>query len=208
MNSKDICGLILAGGNARRMGGGAKGAFDLAGQNLIDHVTQRIQPQVSHTLIMSNEPEPEYIQTGLPIVADEIKQAGPLAGISAGMNYIHKLHPDCQRMIVVTVDCPFVPLDLVQVLNGPLSAGDADIAYVGVMGRAHPLISLWSMNIRNDLNEDVRSGKARKVFSWIKRHHSISVEWQALPIDPFFNINRPDDLMIAEHLVRLVRSMR
>ena len=196
----EIAGLLLAGGGARRMGGGDKCLRHLGGRPLLAHVIERLRDQVGEMILNANGDGSRFDEFGLPVVADTIPgMAGPLAGILTGMEWLRANRPDIQMMLSIPTDGPFLPLDLCSRLAA--AKGAARIACARSGGRAHPPISLWDVDLADDLRRAMEKEEMRKIDLWTARHALVHVHWPAEPFDPFFNANRPEDLARAEALL-------
>jgi len=204
MKPKDTktVGVLLAGGLARRMGGGDKPLRLLGGRPLLDHVIERLRPQVAGLVLNANGDPARFAEYGLPIVADSIPDyAGPLAGILAGLDWAAENRPDCPMIASVPTDAPFLPLDLVKRMADAMSAEGADLACAASSGQAHPVIGLWPVRLRDALRHALVEEGIRKVDVWTARYRLATVAFSDEPIDPFFNANRPDDLEEAARLL-------
>ncbi|MGE5268930.1 MAG: molybdenum cofactor guanylyltransferase MobA [Thiohalocapsa sp.] len=199
-----IVGLLLAGGQSRRMGGGDKALRLVGGRPLLDHVVARMRPQVAALVLNASGDPARFAAWGLPVVADSVPDfAGPLAGILAGLDWAAVRCPDCRFVASVATDAPFLPHDLVARLEEGTNAAGADLACAASEGRAHPVIGLWPVHLREALRQAVVAEGIRKVDVWTARYRLATVAFPADPIDPFFNANRPEDLARAEGLLRL-----
>ncbi|NNG04055.1 MAG: molybdenum cofactor guanylyltransferase MobA [Inquilinus sp.] len=197
-----IAGVILAGGLARRMGGGDKGLRLLAGRPILDHVIERARPQVAALVLNANGPAERFAGYGLPVVADGVEGfAGPLAGVLAGLDWAAANAPGCTHLASFACDAPFLPRDLVARLAAAVGRG-ADLACAASDGRAHPVFGLWPLSLRDDLRRALVEEGVRKVDVWTARHRLVHVDFPLGPIDPFFNANRPEDLEVAERHFR------
>jgi len=194
---KAITGMILAGGMSRRMGGD-KSLCELGGRPLIAHVIDRIRPQVSDLIINAGNGD-RFEEFGLEIAADTVEgQAGPLAGVLTGMEWVSENRPGTEWVLTVPVDTPFLPLDLVQRLMGAVSNDKADMACAMSNGRTHPVIGLWPAGLAGELRHALTIEDIRKIDFWTQRYRIAHVAFDDIPADPFFNINRPEDLAEAE----------
>ena len=190
-------GVILAGGLARRMGGGDKPMREIAGQPILTHVMQRIHPQCDALVLNANGDAARFASFGLPVVADSIEGfAGPLAGILAGLDWAAQHQADW--VVSVAGDCPFLPRDLVARFHEAQQREDADLIVAQSGGQAHPVIGLWKVALRDDLRHALVEENLRKIDRWTARYKLASVEWPVEPHDPFFNANAPEDLTEAE----------
>jgi molybdopterin-guanine dinucleotide biosynthesis protein A len=197
-----VVGLLLAGGQSRRMGGGDKALRLLGGIPLIDRVIERLQPQVDALVLNANGDPNRFARFGLPVVSDSIPGfAGPLAGLLAGLEWASAQRPDCPYVASVATDAPFLPADLVARLTAELEAARADLACAASRGRAHPVFGLWPVRLREDLRHALVEEGIRKVDLWTARHRLVTVSFADQPVDPFFNANRPEDLAAAAALL-------
>jgi molybdenum cofactor guanylyltransferase len=201
-----IIGLLLAGGQSRRMGGGDKALRLLTGQTLLDHVIDRIGPQVDALVLNANGDPSRFARFGLPVVADSIADfAGPLAGILAGLDWAAQHRPDCALVASVATDAPFLPRDLVARLVAGSKAEGAELACAASGGQPHPVIGLWPVRLREELRRALTVEGIRKVDVWTARHRLATVPFPPeIPgLDPFFNANRPEDLDRAAALLSM-----
>ena len=197
-----ILGVLLAGGGARRMGGGDKCLRFLGGRPLLAHVIERLHGQAGQLLLNANGDASRFAAFGLPVAADCIPgMAGPLAGILTGMEWARTHSPGVTMILSVPTDGPFLPLDLAARLLAAKTAGGARIACARSAGRAHPPIGLWDVALADDLRHAMEAENLRKVDLWTARHALVHVDWPVEPFDPFFNANRPEDLDRAESLL-------
>ena len=199
-----VVGLLLAGGLSRRMGGGDKGLRLLGGVSLFDRVIERVRPQVEALVLNANGDPERFARFGLPVVGDSVPDfAGPLAGVLAGLDWTALHRPDCDYVVSVATDAPFLPKDLVALLTAGIESAEADLACAASAGQVHPVIGLWPMRLREDLRHAMVGEGIRKVDQWTARHRLATVVFASEPIDPFFNANRPEDLAAAEALLNL-----
>ncbi|HSA80662.1 MAG TPA: molybdenum cofactor guanylyltransferase MobA [Geminicoccaceae bacterium] len=198
-----VLGVLLAGGRARRMGGGDKCLRPLGDRTILAHVIERARPQVSALLLNANGDPGRFAGFGLPVAADVVEGfAGPLAGVLTGMTWARANRPDLPWIATIATDTPFFPRDLVARLLAAVERdGGADLACAGSDGRAHPVFGLWPVRLAADLRRAMLDEQLRKVDLWTTRHRLVQVDFPARPIDPFFNANRPDDLAEAERLL-------
>jgi molybdopterin-guanine dinucleotide biosynthesis protein A len=200
-----VVGIVLAGGKSSRMGGGDKCLRPLGGRPILGHVVARLRPQVADMIINANEKAQRFAAFGLPVVADSIAgYAGPLAGIQAGLAWIKTNRPETQYGITVAADTPFFPGDLVQRFLAKRRNSPALMVARSALG-VHPVIGLWPVSLADELEDALAQG-ARKVGAWTAHHKAIEVDFPPVEIggrkiDPFFNINRPEDLAEAEALL-------
>ncbi|WP_198370998.1 molybdenum cofactor guanylyltransferase MobA [Roseomonas rosulenta] len=202
----DTLGVVLAGGLARRMGGGDKPLRLLGGRPMLDHVLARIAPQVAAVILNANGDPARFAGLGLPVVADGLPDhPGPLAGVLAALDWAAAHRPDLPWVVSVPGDSPFLPLDLVARLHAARAAQDVPLACARSGGQAHPPVGLWPVALRDDLRAALLAGE-RKIDRWTVRHGCAHADWPEHPVDPFFNANAPDDLAAAEALLRLLQS--
>ncbi|MEM9433221.1 MAG: molybdenum cofactor guanylyltransferase MobA [Pseudomonadota bacterium] len=194
-------GVILAGGQSRRMGGGDKGLLDLAGESLLSRVIARLEPQVAELALNANGASSRFEGINLPVIADSIEGfAGPLAGVLAGLDWAAgRGH---SHIVTAAADTPFFPCDLVPRLllaaRTPIVLAATPDATRGMV--RHPTFGLWPVDLREDLRDALGSG-VRKVVAWTDRHGTSLAEFQVDQFDPFFNVNTPEDMIRAESLL-------
>ncbi|MFP1644159.1 molybdenum cofactor guanylyltransferase MobA [Pontitalea aquivivens] len=194
-------GVILAGGQASRMGGGDKGLRIVAGRALIAHVIDRLGPQVPRMAINANGDPARLAGFGLPVVADSIPgQPGPLAGVLAGLDWAAGL--GASAIVTAAADTPFFPPDLVARLQA--AAGESGLATAAspdAQGRLrrHPTFGLWPVALRADLRAAIARGQ-RRIGHWAEMQGAGLAAFDSIPFDPFFNINTPDDIATAARL--------
>lgn len=199
--SPSILGVILAGGQARRLGGGDKALQNVAGRPLLAHAIERLEPQVSRIALNANGDPARFAAFGLPVVADTVDGfAGPLAGVLAGLDWAAENAPGCEWVVTVATDAPFFPDDLVARLMATTENEETDLACAESGGRAHPVFGLWPVALREDLRNALVDEDIRKVDLWTVRHRLAVVSFPAPVVDPFFNINRPEDVVEAERI--------
>lgn len=194
-------GIILAGGLATRMGGGDKGLLDINGRRLIDHVIDRLGPQVEGLALNANGDPARFANLALPVIPDSIEgYAGPLAGVLAGLDWAAEQGAD--TIVTAAADTPFFPCDLVPRLQLATEGMTHPLALAGTPHPErgtirHPTFGLWPVILRDDLRSALQDGM-RKVVLWTDRHHG---RLAVFPDDAaFFNVNTPDDLVLAEAL--------
>ena len=199
-----IPGVLLAGGLARRMGGGDKPMRTIAGRTILDHVITRLKPQCDGLILNANGDPARFAAFGLPVIADGVTDfPGPLAGILAALDWAAANRPDVQYMLSAAADCPFLPRDLMSRLHGALEADNAELAVAASNGQSHPVIGLWSVRLREQLRHALVVEDIRKIDRWTARFRLATVSWPTTPLDPFFNANTMDDIAEAERLAAL-----
>jgi molybdopterin-guanine dinucleotide biosynthesis protein A len=187
-------GVLLAGGLARRMGGGDKPMRQISGRTILARAIARLKPQCDGLILSANGDPARFADFGLPVIADTVANyPGPLAGILAALDWAAANRPEASWVLSVAADCPFLPRDLVARLHHARAEQDAELAVAASGGRSHPVIGLWRVDL-----EDIR-----KVDRWTARYRLATVTWPTEPLDPFFNANTVDDLAEAERLAEL-----
>ena len=190
-----IVGAILAGGLARRLGGGDKCLLPVAGRPILAHVVERLRPQCAHLLLNANDDPGRFSSFGLTVVPDTLPgRLGPLAGLLAILDHLAEHHGAVTDVLTVPGDAPFLPGDLASRLAEARRTAGARIACAASGGRRHPVVALWPVAIRAELAHALRDGE-RSVGSFASRHMLASVEWP--DPDPFLNVNTPEDLAAA-----------
>ncbi|HYM31064.1 MAG TPA: molybdenum cofactor guanylyltransferase MobA [Candidatus Cybelea sp.] len=199
-----VAAVLLAGGLARRMGGGDKCLRMLGGKPLLQRVIETVSPQVAALVLNANGDPARFGQFKIPVVADVVEgYAGPLAGILSGMEWAERHLPACRWLLSVPTDAPFLPRDLAARLCEAVERG-AELACAASAGQVHPVIGLWPVAMAGDLRRALIDEDMRKIDKFTARYRLTTVEWSDQPVDPFFNANRPEDLAEAERLVRLL----
>jgi molybdenum cofactor guanylyltransferase len=196
-------GVILAGGLARRMGGADKMGIRIGNATILERTLERLRPQCARLIINANDTA-RFATAGLPVVADGAPSfSGPLAGILAALDFAAGHIPDVAWIVSAPSDCPFLPRDLVPRLHHARHAAGAALACAASGGRQHPVIALWPVALREDLRRALVEEGVRKVGDWSARYARAVREWPVEPVDPFFNVNTPDDVAEAERLAAL-----
>jgi molybdopterin-guanine dinucleotide biosynthesis protein A len=192
-------GLVLAGGQARRMGGGDKARITIGGASILQRVLACLSPQCSGVIINANGDPARFADTGLPVVADSVPDfAGPLAGILAGLDWAAQNAPDVAWLVSVPGDCPFLPKNLVTRLHEARATSNVPLACARSGEWRHPVVGLWPLGLREDLRHALVGEGLHKIELWTGRHGIAIAEWPAAPFDPFFNVNTPEDAAQAE----------
>jgi molybdenum cofactor guanylyltransferase len=203
-----IYGLVLAGGLARRMGGGDKGLIRIGRESILERALARLAPQCAGMVINANGDPARFARFGLPVVADDIEGfAGPLAGILAGLDWLAANAPAVGWLASVPGDCPFLPRDLVSRLAAARATAGVPLACAKSGEWRHPVVGLWPVDLRADLRRAVVSEELRKIEVWTARHCVALAEWPAEPVDPFFNVNTPEDAAQAQRFAVLEESL-
>jgi len=203
---EDISGVLLAGGQSRRMGGGDKGLLAFGQGTMLGHVTERFAPQVCKLILNANGDPSRFAHLGLPVVADTVAgNVGPLAGVLAGMHWARENTPNARYVATASTDAPFLPLDLVAKLKEVADASPGGIAIARSGGHLQPVIGLWPVVHCDDLAQELNNG-VRKVLRWTDKHGTLPVDFDDVvigsgTIDPFFNANTPEELDEARRLI-------
>ena len=185
--ARDITGVILAGGRARRMGGQDKGLIPLAGRPLIEWVMEGLAPQVHRLLINANRNRERYGRYGYTVVADEIGGfQGPLAGFLSAMHAC-----ETPWLVVVPCDGPRLPDNLVRRLGCALAKAEAEIAVASDGRRMQPVYALMPVALADSLQDFLASGE-RKIDRWYARHRIVLEDFSDVP-ETFANVNTPED---------------
>ncbi len=191
-------GVLLAGGRARRMGGGDKALLTLCGQTLLGRAVAALRPQVAALALSANGPAERFAAYGLEVLADTLPdRPGPLAGILAGMLWARHAVPKATHLLSAPADTPLLPSDLVARLRAAAAEG---IACAGSVGRAHHAIALWPLHLAPALAAALERGE-RGVGAFAASHGATVVWYPEGRVDPFFNVNTPDDLAAAAALL-------
>lgn len=205
-------GVILAGGLATRMGGGDKALLSVGGQTLLQRVIDRLKPQVAGMALNANGDAARFDEFGLPVLPDSIEGfPGPLAGVLAGLDWAAE--KGAEAIVTVAADTPFFPTDLVAVLQDTaqgmahplvLAATPRGEEKTKSMSRSglirHPTFGLWPVALRDDLRAALEDG-IKKVVIWTEKHGGREAVFKTDQVDPFFNVNTPEDLEAAEAMV-------
>jgi molybdenum cofactor guanylyltransferase len=195
-------GVILAGGLARRMGGGDKTMRRIDGITILDRVLERLSKQCDGVLLNANGDPSRFARFRPPVVADTVdNHPGPLAGVLAGLDWTATNRPGVQWIVSVASDCPFLPHDLVARLHRARVAKGADLAVAKSRRRTHPVVGLWQVAMRDELRNALVEEDVRKIDRWTARYRVAAASWPSRPVDPFFNVNTIEDLAEAERLV-------
>ena len=213
-----LVGVVLAGGEGRRMGPGApKPLRRLAGKPMVAHVVERLAPQVMDLVVVANDPAPELKALGVPVIRDpadvqqqaqrEGRRLGPLAGILAGMEWSLKHHPHAGWIVTAPADVPLLPLDLTVRLCGHMHVPEPDVLMVRRGRRREHALGVWSVTLAADLRRAVLEEGVRRVEDFARRHHFAELIWPGSGA-AFLNVNTPEDLKRAERQVRLDRQAR
>lgn len=197
-------GVLLAGGLARRMGGCDKTLRVIGGRTILGRIIKRLAPQCDELVLNANGDPGRFASFDVPVLADTVEgSVGPLAGILAALDWAAANRPEIAWVLSVAADCPFLPHDLVARLHEARIALGAQLAVASSHGRAHPVIGLWAVELRDDLRRALVVDDCRKIDSWTMRYRLATVAWPTEPFDPFFNANTVEDIVEAQRLSRL-----
>jgi molybdopterin-guanine dinucleotide biosynthesis protein A len=197
-------GVLLAGGLARRMGGGDKPMRTIGGRTILERVIARLKPQCSGLILNANGDPARFAAFGLEVVPDDVPGfPGPLAGILAALDWTAANRPQIDWVLSAAGDCPFLPRDLVARLHEARSRENAQLAVAASADQSHPVIGLWRVALRDELRHALVVEDLRKIDRWTARYPLATVTWPAEPLDPFFNANTVEDIAEAERLAAL-----
>jgi len=192
-------GLVLAGGLARRMGGGDKALIRIGQKTILERVIERLRPSCTGLVLNANGNPDRFGRFGLPVVADSVPGfVGPLAGILAGLDWAAEYAPGVAFVASAPGDCPFLPTDLTDKLHRALQGSQLPLACARSGEWRHPVVGLWPVRLRTDLRAALIANGLRKIEEWTARYGVAIAEWPSHPVDPFFNVNTPEDAAMAE----------
>lgn len=197
---QDIAVGFLAGGQARRMGGGDKSMIMINGRSILDW---QLAATAQHNirLINANGDASRFSSFGLPVIADTLDDyPGPLAGILACLDYLAENHHDIKWLMSCATDAPFIPVDLANQLILALTHAQADIAQARSSERRHPVFALWPLSIRQELKDALICDGLRKIDDFTDRYNLAIADFVGQP-DPFMNVNRPEDIESARSML-------
>ncbi|MFL4996941.1 MAG: molybdenum cofactor guanylyltransferase MobA [Microvirga sp.] len=196
-------GVILAGGLSRRMGGGNKSLLVFEGITLLEHVARRLAPQCESVIINANSTLPRFKNMPFPVVPDSIAGSlGPLAGILTALEWTATHRPGIEWIASIPGDTPFIPLDLVPQLHEARHEARRPLACASSGSQVHFAVGLWPVSLRQDLRQALLENGMRSVSDWAGLHGYAEASWPVEPVDPFFNINTPDDWAEAKVLAQ------
>jgi molybdenum cofactor guanylyltransferase len=193
-------GLVLAGGLARRMGGD-KAFVEIGGRTLVSRVVERLGAQCDDLAINANGDPARFSGAGARVIADTVAgQPGPLAGVLAGLDFARE--NGFGFVVSLPVDTPFAPEDLVARLHASRKEARAEIAVACSGGRQHHAAALWPVALAQDIRRALTVEGERSVGRLLARYAVAIAEWPDAPFDPFFNVNSPEDVAMAEARLR------
>lgn len=196
LKSISITGVVLAGGQARRMGGGDKGLLRFAGKALVEYALAAIQPVVDAVIINANRNQDKYREYGFPVVADHSESfEGPLAGLLSAMQ-----HADSEYLISLPCDCPLIDSKILERLIEAMKRDPVDCVVASDGERMHPVVLMLDCGLKQDLADYLARGE-RKIDRWFMRHRWKAVDFSDRP-GVFRNINTPEELAALETEMR------
>jgi molybdenum cofactor guanylyltransferase len=196
--------VVLAGGLARRISGGDKGALRIGNTSILERVVARLTPQCARVILNVNDDPARFASTGLAVAADSIPgRPGPLAGVLAGLDWVARHAPAVDWLVSAPSDCPFLPRDLVDRLHHARLAAGTLLACAQSAQRRHHVVAIWAVELRETLRHSIVTGGIRKVEHWSEQQGVAVADWPVVPVDPFFNVNTPADLVEARRLAGL-----
>ena len=195
----DTVGVILAGGQGRRMGGVDKALVSLGGTTLIERAIARASVQVADLIINANGDPSRFAHLNLPVVADPVGGfVGPIAGILAGLGWMRANRPKARWLASFSCDTPFFPLDIVDRLVAKANSENAKVAVAASGGQHHHIFAVWSADISPTPEEVLVRDGFRKMETWIASFSNVHVSFDIDPFDPFTNVNTPEELARVE----------
>jgi molybdenum cofactor guanylyltransferase len=211
-----LVGVVLAGGEGRRMGEGAlKPLRLLGGKPMVAHVVERLRLQVMDLVVVANDRSADFRALKVPVIPDlpdvqrvakkEGRRLGPLAGILAGMEWSLENHPHSGWIVTVPADVPFLPLDLTVRLCGHMHVPEPDVLMVRHGRRREHTIGVWSVKLAADLRSAVLEEGQRRVETFAQRYRFAELVWPGSAA-PFLNVNTPEQLKVAQARLAQVRS--
>lgn len=192
-----IAGIVLAGGEGRRIGGG-KPFVALGGRPLLAHVVERITPQLSSLALSIRAPDPRYAAFGLPLIEDRADVEGPLAGLRTGLEWAAAEGADW--LLTAPTDTPFLPADLVARLAAAAGA-QTEVVVAASAGAPHPTVGLFRPALAPRLERHLASTPRRSIAAFLDVLATATADFPADPVDPFLNVNTSDDLVRAARLL-------
>lgn len=193
----DIAAVVLAGGRSSRMGGGDKPLLELSGQPILSLVIERLTPHLSAVAINANGDPDRFGRFGLPVLPDKVGgYQGPLAGILAGLEWA-KTRQGVGSLVTAPGDTPFLPVDLAPRLLAAAKGFDG-IVLAASAGRTHPVCGVWPVALATSLASHLAQDGSRRVMDFVAANPVRTVDFERVgDVDPFFNVNTPDDLARA-----------
>jgi molybdenum cofactor guanylyltransferase len=196
-------GVVLAGGLSRRMGRGDKPLIEIDGKTILERVLTTLTSQCVGLVINANGDPARFSHYGRPVVGDDVPGfVGPLAGILAGLDWVALHAPQIEWVVSSPGDCPFLPGDLVARLHAERHRQRRALACAQSGEFRHPVAGLWPVACRQGLRAALTDERLRKIEVFTGRHGVALAQWPTEPIDPFFNVNTPEDAVRAQAMAR------
>ncbi|WP_114010281.1 molybdenum cofactor guanylyltransferase MobA [Cohaesibacter intestini] len=195
-------GVVLAGGQSSRMGGQDKALIEIDGETMLSHCATRLQPQVGKIVVSGHDGD-ERFGANWDVVGDLLPDhAGPLSGILSAMRWAEANAPEVFWIATVAVDTPFFPDTLVDRFIMAMGGPEPAIVLAQSGDRVHPTFGLWPIALADSLEAFLASGE-RKTRLWAESQTCSHAHFSGqmiddIEIDPFFNVNEPDDVPVAE----------
>jgi molybdopterin-guanine dinucleotide biosynthesis protein A len=191
------------------MGGGDKALIEIGGRTILDRVIDTMTPQCDGIVLNANGDPARFARFGLPVIPDDVPNfAGPLAGILAGLDWAAAHRSNVSWLASVPGDCPFLPHDLVVKLHAAREAAGTPLACARSGDWRHPVAGLWPVALRADLRRALVEEGLHKIEVWTARHGIAIAEWPDRPVDPFFNVNTPEDRARANEIAHHAQPVR
>lgn len=206
IESSQIVGVILAGGLARRMGGGDKSMLRIGGRRILDYVVESACAQLETVIINANGDPQRFTEFNLPVQADIVPDfAGPLAGVVSAMAWVKQNQPSATHIITLAADTPFFPSDYVSRMLDLMQLKGQRLACASYQGRTQPVFGLWPVNLFDDLYKALVEDDMRKVDRFTAPYGVADVPFDELTIHPFFNVNTPQDIALGEQQLAAIQ---
>ena len=200
MSENNILGVILAGGQSRRMGRD-KSLIKLNEKTLIEHTIIKVKKFLPNLIIISNENKNEIMKYGIDLVNDCLgKNQGPLIGIMTAMKYIKDNKKNFDWIATFPCDTPFFPELLMKKFIDNSKSKKSLLYFASSKGQRHNVFGLWSLKLYDKLHNDIVNKNSRKVEDWAEQNDVQRIEFSFEKDDPFFNINTEEDLIKAKEL--------
>jgi len=200
MSENNILGVILAGGQSRRMGRD-KSLIKLNEKTLIEHTIIKVKKFLPNLIIISNENKNEIMKYGIDLVNDCLgENQGPLIGIMTAMKYIKDNKKNFDWIATFPCDTPFFPELLIKKFIDNSKSKKSLLYFASSKGQRHNIFGLWSLKLYDKLHNDIVNKNSRKVEDWAEQNDVQRIEFSFEKDDPFFNINTEEDLIKAKEL--------
>tara|TARA_B100000686_G_scaffold338484_1_gene411081 strand:- start:403 stop:1026 length:624 start_codon:yes stop_codon:yes gene_type:complete len=206
MNEHNILGVILAGGQSKRMGKD-KLFLELNNRKLIEHTIDKVKKYLKKVIIVTNQDNEFFSQNNLTTVKDCIEgQLGPLVGILSAMKWAKENLSKCSWIATFPCDTPFFPESIIESFIKESKKNESLILCASSHGRKHNIFGLWSLDLCDKLENDLVKNKIRKVQEWTEKNKIKNLEFKFKDYDPFFNINTEKDLEFAKKLSNKIKN--